>query len=112
MIFAAENLHREERTGERLGTLTKLLEEPQMHGKAKLFARILLKPGSQAPMHQHSGDFEAYYILQGQGMVNDNGIMREVKTGDVVFTDDGESHSIKNTSNMDLEYIALIINTK
>lgn len=111
MIIAAENLRVEQRTGERLGTSTKLLEESQMHGEAKVFARVLLKPGSRAPLHQHVGSFEAFYILAGQGLVNDNGTMQAVHVGDVVFTDDGESHSIENTGDTDLEYIALVINT-
>jgi len=30
----------------------------------------------------------------------------------VVFTNDGESHSIKNVGEIDLEYIALVVNTR
>ena len=40
MIIRSENLRVEQRTGERLGTSTKLLEEEQMHCEAKVFARI------------------------------------------------------------------------
>ena len=112
MIIQAENLRVEQRTGERLGTSTKLLEEAQMHGEAKVFARVALRPGSMAPLHKHEGSFEAFYILAGKGEVNDNGVMAEVKVGDVMFTDDGESHSIRNTGETDLEYIALVVNTQ
>lgn len=112
MIIRPENQRVEQRTGERLGTSTKLLEEEQMHGEAKVFARIALRPGSMAPQHKHEGSFEAFYILAGHGEVNDNGVMAEVTVGDVVFTDDGESHSIRNIGQTDLEYIALVINTK
>lgn len=109
MIIRSQNLKVEQRTGERLGTFTKLLEESQMHGKAKVFAKLALKPGAKNPLHQHVGSFEAFYFLAGSGLVNDNGILQEVKTGDVVFTDDSESHSIENTGDVDLEYIALVI---
>ena len=112
MITRKKKLRVEQRSGERLGTSTKLLEEEQMHGKAKVFARVLLRPGSQAPFHKHEGSFEAFYILAGKGEVNDNGLIAEVAPGDVIFTDDGESHSIKNTGDMDLEYIALVVNTR
>ena len=112
MIIRADNLRVEQRTGERLGTSTKLLEEEQMHNEAKVFARVALRPGSMAPLHKHEGSFEAFYILAGSGLVDDNGTMAEVRVGDVVFTDDGESHSIKNIGESDLEYIALVINTK
>lgn len=112
MIVRSQNLRVEQRTGERLGTSTKLLEEEQMHGEAKVFARVALRPGSMAPLHKHEGSFEAFYILAGQGEVNDNGAIAEVKVGDVMFTDDGECHSIRNVGETDLEYIALVINTK
>ena len=83
-----------------------------MHGEAKVFARVALRPGSMAPLHKHEGSFEAFYILAGKGEVNDNGVTAQVKLGDVMFTDDGESHSIRNTGETDLEYIALVVNTQ
>ncbi len=112
MITRKEDLPVEQRTGERLGTFTKLLEESQMHGKTKVFARVALRPGSMAPRHKHEGTFEAFYILAGKGLVDDNGTQAELKVGDVVFTNDGESHSIKNIGETDLEYIALVVNTR
>jgi len=112
MIIQAENLRVEQRTGERLGTSTKLLEEEQTHNEAKVFARVVLRAGSMAPFHKHEGSFEAFYILGGKGLVDDNGTSVEVKVGDAVFIDDGESHSIKKIGEKDLEYIALVINTK
>jgi mannose-6-phosphate isomerase-like protein (cupin superfamily) len=112
MITRNEDLHIEQRTAPRLGTFTKLLEESQMHGKAKVFARVALRPDSMAPLHKHEGSFEAFYILAGRGLVDDNGTVAEVKVGDVVFTNDGESHSIKNIGETDLEYIALVVNTR
>ncbi|MDF2569598.1 MAG: hypothetical protein K0R55_1202 [Sporomusa sp.] len=108
MIMRSEELLVEQRIGERNGTLIRLLTPEQMHGKNRLFARILLKPGARAPYHQHNGDCEAYYILSGEGQANDNGIIAKVKAGDIIFTDSGESHSIENTGEGDLEYIALI----
>jgi quercetin dioxygenase-like cupin family protein len=109
MIISANNLSIEQRTGERLGTSTRLLEESRMHGKAKVFARIVLKPGSKTPVHKHEGTFEALYFLAGTGRVDDNGTVRHVKAGDVNFTDNGESHGIENIGDTDLEYIALVI---
>ena len=77
-----------------------------------VFARVALRPGSMAPRHKHEGTFEAFYILAGKGLVDDNGTQAELKVGDVVFTNDGESHSIKNIGETDLEYIALVVNTR
>jgi mannose-6-phosphate isomerase-like protein (cupin superfamily) len=108
MIIRSEEMPVEQRIGERNGTITHLLSTGQMHGKNRLFARILLRPGSRVPYHQHDGDYEAYYILSGHGQVNDNGTITEIKSGDIIFTDNKESHSIENTGNTNLEYIALI----
>lgn len=88
---------------------TKLMEMEQFHGKGRLFARTLLKPGCSIGFHQHNGDAETYYILTGEGMFNDNGTLIPVKAGDVMFTNDGESHGLDNTGDVDLEYMALVL---
>jgi len=109
MIITSQNLKVEQRTGDRLGSLTTLLEQSQMHDKVKIFAKVTLQPGSKIPLHQHVGSFEAFYILAGSGRVNDNGTLQKVKTGDVVFTNDSENHSLENIGDVDLEYIALVV---
>ena len=89
--------------------VTKLLEMDQLQGKGRLFARNLLEPGSSLGGHEHKGDVEAYYILAGEGTYDDNGTKVQVKAGDVLFTNNGESHSIENTGSVNLEFIALIL---
>jgi len=108
MIIRSEDLPVEQRTAPRTGTLTKLLDPAQMHNKNRLFARIALKPGGYNPPHKHEGDFEVFYILSGQARVHDNDSLEELKPGDVLFTDNGNSHGIENIGDTDLEYIALI----
>ena len=108
MIIRSEEIPAEERTGERNGTIIRLLNTQQMHGKNRLFARITLRPGARVPEHQHNDEFEVYYILSGSGMVNENGTMRSFKAGDVIFTGHLESHSLENTGDTDVDYIALI----
>lgn len=88
---------------------TKLLEGDQFQGKGRLFSKMVLKPGHSIGYHQHTGDIEAYYILSGQGTLNDNGAVTTVAAGDVVFTGNGESHAIENTGGDDLVFIALIL---
>jgi len=89
--------------------MTRILEADQFRGKGRLFARNVLKPGASIGWHQHQGDAETYYILSGSGTVDDNGVKTAVGPGDVVFTADGERHSIENTGTVDLEFIALIL---
>lgn len=88
---------------------TYLLEGDEFHGKGRLFARIVLKPGCSVGLHEHHGDAETYYILTGAGTFNDNGTLVKVGAGDVLYTADGESHALENTGTVDLEYIALIL---
>lgn len=89
--------------------MTKLLDMDQLQGKGRLFARNSLQPGSSLGWHEHKGDIEAYYIIAGEGTFDDNGTKVPVKTGDVMYTNNGESHSIENTGTENLEFIALIL---
>lgn len=109
MIIKAQDMNVEQRTGEREGTLTTLLENSHMHNKSNLFAKITLKPGRKTPYHKHEGDCEVYYIVSGHAQVNDNGSLKDAKAGDIIFTDNGESHSLENIGDTDLEFIALIL---
>ncbi len=84
----------------------------ELSGAGRLFAISVIKPHSSIGYHRHEGDLEAYYILTGRGLYNDNGDMYEVGPGDFLLCRDGESHSLTNTSDQDLEYIAAILYTK
>ena len=91
--------------------ITKVLETEQLHGKGRLYARNVIEPGCSLGWHQHNGDIEAYYILSGEGIVDDNGEKVTVHAGDVIYTADGESHSIESTGAVPLEFMALILYT-
>ena len=77
----------------------------------KLFARITVEPGTRMAYHQHVGDFEFYYILEGEGEYNDNGTPVPAKPGDVFKCNDGEWHAIRNTGDTNLVFVALIVAT-
>ncbi len=115
MIRRAQELKRDVVKGLRGGQgeveIVHILEadKNEFNGKGKLFARFTLKPGVSVGWHQHSGDFEAYYILSGSGLVNDNGREAPVQAGDMVLTRNGEYHSIVNNGTEDLVFIALIL---
>ena len=74
-----------------------------------VFCRMLIKPGCSIGLHQHVNEEEIYYILSGKGIAMDNGIMQEVKEGDVILTGDGASHSIENTGSEMLEVMGVIL---
>ncbi len=114
MIKRAEDLKKDIKTlfdGKGNVQITHVLDMDQFDGKGRLFSKMTLAPGSSIGFHQHNKDFETYYILKGEGIVNDNGTMTKVTAGDVVYTPEGQQHSIENaaSSSCDLEFMALIL---
>jgi len=86
-----------------------MLEKDELSGKGRLCAREIIAPGNSVGFHKHEGDFELYYVLEGEGLLNDNGFETTIRKGDVVRTGHGESHSIENVGDKDLELIAIIL---
>jgi mannose-6-phosphate isomerase-like protein (cupin superfamily) len=52
---------------------------------------------------------ELYLIIQGKALVNDNGVEKELNSGDAILTGDGKGHAIKNIGLQPLELIAIIL---
>lgn len=89
--------------------LKMILTKEEMLGKGRNFAHTIVPPGASTGLHTHTDSLEVYYILKGQGLVNDNGQMQEIYPGDVLFTKLGEAHSIENTGVENLEFIAIVL---
>ena len=87
-----------------------LLGKKELAGKCGLYAQVTLEPGCSLGYHEHHGESETYYILQGSGTYSDNGTETAVKAGDTTFCPSGEGHSLENTSTEgNLVFMALII---
>nr|WP_320147468.1 cupin domain-containing protein [uncultured Anaeromusa sp.] len=113
MIKRADDLQREVRK-EMLGgqgevTLVHLLQGEEFQGKGRLFSRNIIEPGCSVGFHQHNGDVEAYYVLKGVGIFDDNGVKSTAQAGDLLFTKDGGWHSLLNEGPETLEIIALVL---
>ena len=89
--------------------LEALLNEEERGEHCRIFSQVTIEPGCELGYHEHHGESETYYILQGQGEYNDNGTYRPVKSGDITFTPDNHGHGLANTGNTDLVFMALII---
>ena len=74
-----------------------------------LLAEITLPPGASIGPHPHTEDMEFYIILEGNGVVNDNGTDKKITKGDVMITGNGETHSIANTGDVPLVFHAVIV---
>ena len=100
MVIRAEN--RQERIWEGMrdgpgqAQLLSIIGPEQLGGMGKLYSVITLEPGCGVGLHKHEGDCETYFILSGEGELNDNGTITTLRAGDVSFTDSGEQHAIVN----------------
>ena len=79
-------------------------------GHGRVFARVTIPPGGSIGYHKHEGEFETYFILDGEAVVNDNGTEYTLHSGDMEMCVSGNSHSIENRTDEDLHIIALIMN--
>ena len=92
-------------------TSKKLLDEAKMNGKISLFSDVSIEAGGNLAFHEHHGEAEAYYILEGEGLYDDDHEKEfVVKAGDVTYCADGHGHGIANAGDSTLRFIALIIN--
>jgi mannose-6-phosphate isomerase-like protein (cupin superfamily) len=96
------------RDGEGTAQLTYLLDA-SAEKNARMFAEVKLEAGSSIGYHAHDNETEYYFIVSGNGSVNDNGTETPVAAGDSVITGGGASHSIKNTGTVPLIFHAVIV---
>lgn len=89
--------------------MLEIFSKEEMKGKCRLFNQITLEPGCSIGSHVHDGEEEIYYILSGNGTVDDNGTLKDIGPGDALKTGGGESHSITNTGVDPLVFMAVIL---
>ena len=102
--------------GKGKATRYEIVSKEELNGHGRLYARIVLKPGSSVGWHQHIHDTEPYYILRGEGdfLEGDTGDGERKRTrvhaGQVCVIQVGQWHSLENNSDGELEFMALIYN--
>ena len=106
------NVQKEFRGGTGETAIFAYMNEQEANGAGRLFAKMVLEPGSSIGQHTHETEFEAYYILKGKALVNDNGTEHTLEAGDAHICPDGSFHSVKNAGDETLEFMATILYTK
>jgi oxalate decarboxylase/phosphoglucose isomerase-like protein (cupin superfamily) len=88
-----------------------IVSKDEFLGHGRLYAKVILPPGTSVGWHQHLRDTEPYYILKGEAdfIDNDKSVTR-VHPGDVCIIEVGQFHSLENNSDQDVEFMALIYN--
>ena len=96
------------RDGEGTTCITHLVDTSN-EKNVRILAEFTLNPGCSIGYHQHEKETEYFFILSGEGMVNDDGKEVPVKQGDSIITGNGASHGIKNTGSVPLVFHGVII---
>jgi mannose-6-phosphate isomerase-like protein (cupin superfamily) len=68
---------------------------------------LLLPPGAAEGAHRHPGIEEVYFVLNGDGQTQVNGETAEIHKGDAVPVLLNETHSFRNSSSKDLEFMII-----
>lgn len=98
--------------GEGVQQVIQILDPEELQGKGRLFTDNILPKGASVGRHDHNGDVEVYYFLEGQGLYESDEGEFPVEAGDVTLVSDQGSHGIKNVGESDLRFIALILYSK
>lgn len=96
--------------GEGIIDRTPFLQPEELHGKGRVYAHMCIPPGGSIGVHIHEGEQETIVILSGTGETLDNGEWLPIGPGDVAICPNGGQHGIRNTGEVDIEMIALILN--
>lgn len=67
-----------------------------------------LHPGATIGYHKHETNSEIYYILRGTGYLLTDSGEEIVEAGQAHYCRPGESHSLQNRGESDLEFIAIV----
>lgn len=90
-------------------TLTNLLQKGELSNIRKMVV-VDAPVDSFAEYHQHVGDSELYFILEGKAEFTENdGQTYILEPGDISITYDGQWHGIKQYGDEPLKFLALII---
>lgn len=66
--------------------------------KNLIVSSTYLKPGQSTRGHQHAGQEEVYYFVDGKGKMELDDVTIDVGPGDVVAVEDGVFHRVHNGS--------------
>jgi len=66
-----------------------------------------LPPGTSIGLHDHVGNEELYFVVEGKGEMTVDGVAAIMEPGDVCLTKNGSKHTFRNIGDKDLKIIVL-----
>lgn len=97
------------RGGEGTVKLMGIVQKDALPPKVRLASLVTLEKGCGIGFHEHSGEEEMFYVLSGEGILNDNGIERLIKAGDSHLCKDGQSHAVHNEKDEPYKMLAVVV---
>lgn len=86
-----------------------LLAADETGGRLKLAAVLTFPPGASVGEHPHADDAELYWMIEGKLTATDNNENLTFTPGDVIWTDNGSTHSLRNESDKPAKLLAIIV---
>jgi mannose-6-phosphate isomerase-like protein (cupin superfamily) len=80
----------------------------ELKGNNRLFARLILEPGSGIGFHTHENEEEVFFIVSGKAEADDDGETVVLSSGDTLLTGDGAGHAIEAVGDEPLVIMAVI----
>lgn len=95
------------------GTYKKVLfgRDEFIEGHAQMINWARMPVGKSFNLHYHETLVEIFVMIKGTAEITVNDVTEQIGVGDAVMIDIGEKHSMKNTSDGDVEYIVFGIST-
>lgn len=82
----------------------------EAYGHGRVFSKLVIPTGASIGRHQHNGEFEAFYVLEGKATVIDGEDEVVLNAGDMNLCKEGDFHGVENREDTDLILLALIMN--
>jgi mannose-6-phosphate isomerase-like protein (cupin superfamily) len=90
------------------GAYSKMLVRPEPTGSKILDYRIsVYQPRAFVKPHRHKLQEQVYHVLDGEGLMELDGVRTVVKKDDVIFIPPGVEHAIYNTGMVDLRFVVV-----
>ncbi len=77
--------------------------------KCRMFSVVTLQKGCSIGRHDHQNETEVYYVLEGEGVLDDNGKQTKIQSGECTLCGPGQYHAISNQKDVPLIFVAAII---
>ena len=90
------------------GALSKPLVMPETAGSRRIDYRIsMYQPMAYVQRHKHAVQEQVYHVIDGEGLMEIDGVNHVVRKHDFIFIPPGIEHSISNSGLVDLVFLVV-----